>query len=240
MHAQAIIDYCIRTMPHLACAHWVEDRGAVATNECEHVLLALHRGARVVLVGDITGHGRGRRQLARQLEATDHGLAILFSGEIVRLNQRCILGILRANAQFTTAGWAQLAHRHGETRPFVWLPGRHVGAERAKVELHIRCCFFRPRPGEHAALLDAHRQRSFPEECPLHTDQRLPPERTQLVIGGNGLGALEHDANLEMILQVATDARKLMDYVDSVLLQHLARTDAGELQQLRRLQSACT
>ncbi|MND87725.1 hypothetical protein D3C80_797330 [compost metagenome] len=41
-----------------------------------------------------------------------------------------------------------------------------------------------------------------------------------------------------MVLQVAPYTRQFMDHLDTVLLQYLARADAGKLQQLRRLQCA--
>ena len=50
---------------------------------------------------------------------------------------------------------------------------------------------------------------------------------------------LEDRALLQMVLQVAADARRVADHGDAVLGQPVARPDAGELQDLRRADGAC-
>ncbi|MNE64795.1 hypothetical protein D3C80_1602230 [compost metagenome] len=170
MNPQSLVDNCFGAMAHLAGAHRMEDRGTVAAHELQHVLLALHPWPRVVFLGDVSGHGRGRSQLAGQLETANHGLSILRCSQIVRLDPRCVLRALRADAQLAAAGRAQLANRHCEAGPFMRLAGGHVRAERAEVELHVRRRFFRSGLGEHAALLDAYRQWPPAEKSPLHAD----------------------------------------------------------------------
>ena len=49
---------------------------------------------------------------------------------------------------------------------------------------------------------------------------------------------LEDRALLQMVLQVAADARRVADHGDAVLGQPLARPDAGKLQDLRRADGA--
>ncbi len=69
-------------------------------------------------------------------------------------------------------------------------------------------------------------------------DLRRAPPRREIVVRGDGLGALVDEAHLEMILQISAYALTIRNDRDAVLAQQLRGADAGELQELRALDRA--
>ena len=67
---------------------------------------------------------------------------------------------------------------------------------------------------------------------------QLAAPRAQRVVRRDRLRAAEDDARLQMVLQVLADALERVHDRNAVLLQQRGRPDAGQLQQLRRLQRA--
>src|SRR5690606_1027463 len=55
---------------------------------------------------------------------------------------------------------------------------------------------------------------------------------------GDRLGAAGQRANVEVILQVAADARQRLTHTDTTFTQMIGRTDARQHQQLRRIERA--
>ena len=53
------------------------------------------------------------------------------------------------------------------------------------------------------------------------------------VVERNTLRTADHDAHLQMILQIVADAGRIHHDIDAMALQQLRRTDARELQQWR-------
>ena len=52
------------------------------------------------------------------------------------------------------------------------------------------------------------------------------------------LRAAHHDADLHVVLEIVPDARRVQHDVDAVLAQEVGGSDAGELEQLRRVVGA--
>jgi hypothetical protein len=73
---------------------------------------------------------------------------------------------------------------------------------------------------------------------PFHAHAHLTEPGVELVVGGDGLGALVAQADLQVVLQVLADARQLVHQRNAHALEQRARPDARELQQLRRLDGA--
>ena len=76
------------------------------------------------------------------------------------------------------------------------LAGGEFCGQGAEVELDVRRRSGRQRAREHAALLDADRERAAPEQKPFQADTKSPPQGTQVIVGCDRLAALEHDAGL--------------------------------------------
>ena len=75
------------------------------------------------------------------------------------------------------------------------------------------------------------------EEEPLEADERLPVPLQRRRDRDGLLGAVL-DVDLEVVLQVLADAREVVDDVDPERLELARVADAGELQQLRRVDRA--
>ena len=112
----------------------------------------------------------------------------------------------------------------------------HVGGQRREVELDVRRRRLGKRAAEEPPLVDADGQRPGLEQQPLQADLRAPEDAAQLVVGGDGLPALEDHPRLQVILQVGADAWQIVDDRNPLLPQVCGGADAGELQQLRRMQ----
>ena len=106
--------------------------------------------------------------------------------------------------------------------------------DRQEVEHQVRVRHVVVGPGEAAALEMVRRAGAGPPEQPLGADHR-PVAPLQRGRHRDRLLAGVLDVDLEVILQVLADARQVGDHVDAVLAQQAGRADAGELEQLRRV-----
>ena len=70
-------------------------------------------------------------------------------------------------------------------------------------------------------------------EYPARADQKLAP-RVEFGVQRNRLRTAELEIKLEVVLQVLADPGQILPDFDAGLLQNRARTDAGQLQQMRR------
>ena len=107
------------------------------------------------------------------------------------------------------------------------------------MELYIRRGRLRQGAHETAALIDTHREWPTAKKQPLQTEFHLAEPGVQLVVGGDRFGAFVNQSDLQVILQIFADTGQMMPYRDAVRLQQRCGADAGELQQLRRLNRAC-
>ena len=76
-------------------------------------------------------------------------------------------------------------------------------------------------------------QRSFLEQHVLHAGVQFFNRAVGDVVQGHRLGAAERQPNIEMVLQIGADRRQVAYDRNAVLLQHLGRSDPGQLQELR-------
>ena len=116
---------------------------------------------------------------------------------------------------------------HAVAVPLLDRPGEHV-------DLQVRP--LQPLVAAHQrADIEAHAgQRPGAAEGVLHAGQDAPRQAVDQVVHGDGLGALVGDVGVEVVVQVAADARHVLDHRDAVLLQMLGRAEARQHQQLRR------
>ena len=109
------------------------------------------------------------------------------------------------------------------------------GTEANEVELNIRCLELRPSAGKEPHVSGADGQRAGTEQCPAHRGNDLVQRASNFVVDREPPGALIDIAHLIVILQIGTHTLKIGDHLDTVLAQQSGRADAGELQQLRRV-----
>ena len=110
--------------------------------------------------------------------------------------------------------------------------------QRQEVEHQVRVGDVVVRAGEPAALEMVGRAGPAPEEQPLGADERPAPELGRGRLHRDGLEAPVLDVDLEVVLEVGTDARQVGHDGDAEVLQVRRRADAGELEQLRRVDRA--
>ncbi len=111
--------------------------------------------------------------------------------------------------------------------------------ERQEVEHEVRIGDLVVAPDEAAALEVVRRAGAAAEEQPLESDPRLAPigERR---LHRDRLRALVLDVDLEMVLEVLADAGQVVDDRDPDGLQLRGIADAGELEQLGRVDRAAS
>ncbi len=112
--------------------------------------------------------------------------------------------------------------------------------ERERLDVELDVGGLEPRIGLHedAELARRHRHRSRALQRILQPDLRLAQKRRLPFVQRAGALDAEGGADLEMVLQIGADARPVEDDVDPMSAQKLTRTDAGQLQELRRADRA--
>ena len=104
---------------------------------------------------------------------------------------------------------------------------------RQEVEHEVRVVLILIGAHEAAALEVGGSNRALVGQQPLQAHER-PAPLIQVRLGGRGgLGGLILDVDLEVVLQVLAHTWQVLDDVNSVLLQNLTVTNAGDFQQLR-------
>src|SRR6185437_3763205 len=164
------------------------------------------------------------------------GAAIEVGRQIIRLHRGRLLRVSRLDLDRPATLRPQLADRHREAREVVGLRTGEIGGERSEVKLYVGRFRLRQDAREERPLVDADRERSLLEQQPLQTDLHLAVQAVQIVVGGDRIGAFVHEPKLQVVLQVRADTREVDGYRNPALREQRGRTDARELQQLRRLQ----
>ena len=116
---------------------------------------------------------------------------------------------------------------------------RLIGTEQDEVELDIRRGQLRARLGENSALAGADGQGPGALDQPLQAHALLLKGALDPVVQRNRLGATINGTGLEVILKIGAHAWQVMHHLDLMLLEMVAWTDAGELEDLRRSDGAC-
>src|SRR5215207_4666001 len=115
--------------------------------------------------------------------------------------------------------------------------GRHratvvADCHRKEMELDVRVGNSRARADEAAALEVVGRPETVAAHQPAHADQRFG-DGAEGGIERDGLSRGDLEVELEMILQVLADPRKVVHGLDAEGPQLISRADPGELQELR-------
>ena len=97
---------------------------------------------------------------------------------------------------------------------------------------------FRPGAGERAQLAGGHGQRAAAVVQVAQAHAHLAQHGARNLVKGAGVFQLVDQAQLQVILQVATDAGQLVQHVDTQGLEHAGRADAGALQDAGRTDGA--
>ncbi|KAG0923995.1 hypothetical protein G6F32_014075 [Rhizopus arrhizus] len=118
------------------------------------------------------------------------------------------------------------------------LAAGQVGRQGREMELGVGRAAGGVHPAEQAALVDPDGQRPTAKQQPLQSHAGAATPRAQLVVGGDGPRGFVDEPDLQVVLQVLADARQIPHHADAELPQQRGRPDAGQLQQLRRLQRA--
>ncbi len=115
--------------------------------------------------------------------------------------------------------------------------GAHlVGAERDQVELDVRALALPARAHERAGIARAHRERTAPRNQVAQARRDAARPTAERVVERDRVRAFPNGAHVEMVLQPFAHAGGIQHDRNAVALQQRARADAGELQQLRRIE----
>ena len=113
-----------------------------------------------------------------------------------------------------------------------------VERQRLDVILQVRRLQRRIGFREGAQLAGRHGQRPAPEQEILQPHADPPEQAVGALVQGLGVRDLEDQAHLQVVLEVAADAREFVHQRDAEILEQAARADAGELQELGRADGA--
>ena len=216
----------------------MKDGPAGVLREFEQLVVADRLRAGTVFSGDEGSHRPRGGKASREPDARDDRRAVLGRRQVIRLHGGRFERIGRANAHGAARRGPQLANRHRESGELVHGRPRHVRGERREMELHVGPLRVGHRARENAALVDADRHRAAAPEQVIEPDLQLAERRAQRVVGGDRLRAAEDHPRLQMVLQVLADALERVVNGNAERLQQRGRTDARQLEQLRRLQRA--
>ena len=89
-------------------------------------------------------------------------------------------------------------------------------------------------PGEGAELRRRHRERPGPEQRVFHRHRRFAEQTVHSLVERDGVLYFVLHANLKMVVQVLADAGEVVHDGDAARGQQRRRTDARQLQNLRR------
>src|SRR6185312_1092871 len=117
------------------------------------------------------------------------------------------------------------------------LPDR-VGAEQYEMDLHVRRSERRIGLEEAAGVPGADAERPLTRQRVLHRHADAAAPRRHRVVDGDRLAAAIVEARLEVVLQIGADARRVAHHRNAEGPEQFAWADAGELQQLRRVEGA--
>ncbi len=210
----------------------------VVAQALEDLVVGPHRRARLVLSQDVRREGTRRHQPPRELRAFDHERPVVLGGQVVEQERGRGRRVPGLDPDRAPARRAQRIEVQGEAGEAVRLRAALLRADGAEEELDVG----RFRVGEgardHPADHHADRERAGAKEQPLEPDPRLAPEVAQVVVRRDRLRALVDEPQQQVVLEVLADARQVGDHRDAVLAQERGGPEAGQLQELRRLDRA--
>ncbi|MDT4848307.1 hypothetical protein FQZ97_823940 [compost metagenome] len=238
MNSQLVVDHGQRVMAHLAGADRVEDGAEALPNPLFDLRLAADLYAGHQFAFEVTAECGGSREAAQQAHAF-HQLAQVFRvAEEVGFDQRLVARVRRVEADLSATLW--LHHRHMQAdavaegdQPLglVLQRGRDYQAEFGGRGVRVQA-------QEAAGFHCVRGQRAAPAEQVLPGRAGKWPQ----ALGGKAetqLGfAAVHQHDVLVILQVLADAGQLVVQRDAVAGEFGSRANAGQHQQLRRVDGA--
>ncbi len=235
MHPHRVrVDDRVGARAHRGGTRRMQRRLCVSRHPVHDLLVGLDRGSR----RDLSPIESVERRLGEDAPSGPHGLdpltTITLGREVVERDGRLLPGV-----------GARDLHRPGrvgEHGPDVHLVAVALGRrrtvvanrDRKEVEHQVRIWLIRIRLHERSGL-EVIRRRRPPTEQPLEPDPRRPPFR-QMRLHRHRFLAGVLDVHLEVVLQILADTGKVTDHVDAEAPEVIGVPDAGELQELRRVE----
>src|SRR3984957_17958118 len=213
----------------------MERRGATLGGGLQKIRVGLHIGSGEILVVVIWRQRLRLQQAPRQLHAGDNDAAIKLGGEIVGLDDRLRKRIGRADADIAAAFGALLPGGDRHARQ-IFQRALHAFLVTRRRERQLQVGAFGGLAGMPEAIDHGRRQRqqAAPGRRPFDGFADQIEAAPALVDGLDVLDARDR-ARRVVILQALADAGQRMTHLDAVRSQQLRRTDAGQLQKLRRV-----
>ena len=197
-------------------------------------VVALDVGAGRDLVPRVVRERRLGKDLPREPDAGPEVPPVVLVGHVVEEDRGCGAGLGR--------GQSHAAARFRAHRPHVGLEAVALGGglavvahgEGQEVVLDVRVLHAGAGADEAAGFEVVGGAEAIPEQEPARADQALG-DKVPVAVERDRLAALHLQVDLQMVLQVGADAGPVGDHIDAVLLQVLAGADAGEHENLRRV-----
>ncbi|MNE31453.1 hypothetical protein D3C80_1250220 [compost metagenome] len=138
--------------------------------------------------------------------------------------------ICSADIDAPAADRAQVAHRCGECREAVQRLAEALQRQGLHVVLQVGGGVLGAGAHERAQLAGGHGQWAAAVVQVTQAHAHLAPQAVGHLVQGAGVADLVDQAQLQVVLKVATHARHIVAYTNAQAFQQLARTDAGALQ----------
>ena len=178
-----------------------------------------------------------RKELARQAHRGAHLLAVAFGGHVVEQDRGRLPRVGRAQADPADRGRAHRPDVRLKAVGLLRIAAVVVHRDRQEMVLQIGMLDARARADEGARLEVAGRAEPPFQQDPLQADARLVPGPLRRV-QRDRLGARVLDVDLQMVLEIAADARQVRHRRDLEPFELVGVADAGQHQQLRRVDRA--
>ncbi|CAN5409019.1 hypothetical protein BH10PSE14_BH10PSE14_02370 [soil metagenome] len=212
----------------------MEDRRPQRRRRREQLFVGLGGGARTKFDRVESGKRRLGNDPAGQAQRLDRDLLILVGCEISRRDQGCHLGIGARRVHRAAAGRPQVADAGGERTEAVHPVAPFVERQRLEMELQISRRMVARGFGEHAELGRRHGQRPAPPKYVIKAHRSTPEQVGIVGIERADAAYLIDRPDLQMILQVGTNAGQCVLHRDAGGGQGARIADPRQLQQLRR------
>ena len=218
--------------------------GAAALAEIgDQVLVALAGGTGAKFLRHQAGQRLLRGDLAQEFDRQQHLLDIMIGGKRIGHDARMGERIGGLDGDLAAARRPAVRQAEGEAgegiggeeRPLALF--RNERREGLHVELHVGPRQIRRGAEEAAAVVDTEAQGAAPHQDIFEPGAELAPPGAQLVVERRHLHA-PSVVDALMILQMGADIGVVAGDRDAMLLQQLGRSDAGELQELHRIDGA--
>ena len=225
-----------RPRSHHAGTGLMERGAGGGTHVFEQVVVALRLRPGHVLVGNPPAHGLGGEDFANHPEAGDDRVLVALRRQVIGLHRRRARGVGAGDAQPAAAFRTARDRHHRAGREPVHRIAGLLSAAGEELILHIRTVQLGTGLHEQPDRTGAGHQRSLTRQDPFGSGIKPPqPVVINFVHRHGAVDATIHHAATDMILQVLANAGQIVHHRNADGSQQSAGTDAGQLQQLRRV-----